>query len=207
MPSKRQMSCAQDSGEIHESYAVCPDHFHYGTRKIPRPVVDKSLTLGHARVKYLEQIAEIVERSPHLILTFISNRIGAKICPRHPMCFYLPKADPFPTNRAVEEALAHFLDTFVFCQNCASSANMDLTLNSKSGNLLAHCRNGICNASYIGPPFIGDFNPTDLARVKNDLSGGEQEGERSTFATKEAGQSGGGEKSTGDKAGPSNEHL
>lgn len=127
--------------------------------------------IGHGRIDYLEHIAELVGRCPHMLFAFIADHIGSKMCPKHQFCLYLPRSRPFPTIEDIEQALVVFFDEFVFCRKCNSPANMDLKLGWDSDNLKAICR--ICGAMYTAPPYVCEFANMKPLRPK---TGDQQEG-------------------------------
>lgn len=154
------MNCTLENSAI-DDFEICNDHIHYRSRKIPRPVMSITHTIGHGIVFFLDQIGEIIERSPHMMFAFIASRVGGRLCPRHDCCFYLPRCIPFPSDEDIETALIDYLDTYVFCSKCDNPQNMDLTLDFNTDNLKAICRNRFCNATYILPPFEYDFEGQD----------------------------------------------
>lgn len=164
------MDCSVEFSELEENQ-ICSDHFHCRKRKIPRPKL-KSFHIGHGTVYFLDQIGEIVERSPQLIFSFISDMIGGKMCGRHESCLYYPRCSTFPTQSHIDNAFLSFLNTYVFCSNCDNPQNMDLTYDLHMPNLKAFCRNRFCNAKYILPPFECFVTPEDVIDGPEDVIDG-----------------------------------
>lgn len=185
------MACSVDKGV--DDFKICSDHLHYNGRKIPRLSLNTIYMIGHGEVEYIEHVAEVVDRNPHMLFAFIADKIGGKICCRHKYCLYLPRCLPFPTNEAIESALLAFLDRYVFCSSCKYRGNMDLTFDWKSDYLKGICRNKFCNTILALPPCVSEFAPLDseIDALRNQIptaDGQEGESDLQTHGEAQSGQ-------------------